>query len=293
MDKKEEKKEEDAKKDEGVGSAGEGQIEAILTKILERMDAQDARIDAMAKKDEGEIPDQELSMDASEKGKTEEEEEEHEASKLKKEGESEEKKIEKEEEMRDAKKDEKREKNGEFEKSDKKDAKKDEKMDSSRENLLLKAQIAAMQQKFNQFTRELTPEERDQLGSAQRRADSVFQMLGEDCPAPLAGERPISYRKRLAARIQKYSDRFGSVKLDSIDGTVYDEVERNLYEDAKAKATSVVHAGSGKLIAIREPDASGMRITTRYIGDSKAGLVGFSAPGVTVRINRDLISKGK
>jgi hypothetical protein len=170
----------------------------------------------------------------------------------------------------------------------------DEKMDSlKKDNLLLKAKLASMEQKFSHFTRELTPEERDQLGSAQRRADSVFQMLGENAPAPLAGERPISYRKRLASKIQKHSDKFKEVKLDSIDGTVYDEVERNIYEDAKSAASKVVNAGSGKLIAIKELDSTGTRTITRYVGDSRAGLAPFSARGVTVRINRDLISKGK
>lgn len=276
----EEKPKEEVKKD-SEGST----VEELLGKIMERIDAQDKRLDAMSKESrkdgDGEnMPTEQLD---GAKGETENQGEH----KIEEKSE-EEKEAERKEQER-MKADEQRVKDDAA-----REGKVDEKMDSlKKDNLLLKAELASMQQKFSHFTRELTPEERDQLGSAQRRADSVFQMLGENAPAPLAGERPISYRKRLASKIQKHSDKFKEVKLDSIDGTVYDEVERNIYEDAKSAASKVVNAGSGKLIAIKELDSTGTRTITRYVGDSRAGLAPFSARGVTVRINRDLISKGK
>ena len=284
----EDKENKEEKKDDAESGTTE-----LLKKIMERLDAQDKRLDAMSKKDGENEPTEELKMDSEKeeaaKRAEKEGEKEH---KLEKEAEKEGEKEHKEEEK--MKSDEKREKDGEFEKDAKKDAKHEEKMDSlKKDNLILKAKLASMEQKFSNFTRELTPEERDELGAAQRRADSVFQMLGENLPAPLAGERPIAYRKRLAARIQKHSDKFKETKLDSLDGAIYDEVERNIYEGAKTAASSIVHAGSGKLIAIRELDATGTRYRTRYVGDSKAGLAPLSARGMTVRINRDLISKGK
>ena len=297
---------EEEKKEERHDDAESGTTE-MLKKIMERLDRQDERIEAMDKKgrkDEKEekenkpTPELELDSEKEEAAKRAEKEGEEER-KLEKKAEKEGEKEHKEEEK--MRSDEKREKSGEFEKEDKKDAKKDkkdnkdeEKMDSlKQDNILLKAKLASMEQKFSNFSRELTPDERDQLGAAQRRADSVFQMLGENCPAPMAGERPIPYRKRLVARLQKHSDRFKEVKLDAIDGAVYDEVERNIYDDARSVASKVVHAGSGKLIAIRELDSTGTRTITRYVGDSKAGLAPLSARGVTVRINRDLISKGR
>ncbi len=287
---------EDKEKKEEKNDDAESGTTELLKKIMERLDAQDKRMDAMSKRDEtdGEnMPTSELELDSEkEEAARRAEHEGEEEHKLEKEAEKEGEKEHKEEEK--MKSDEKREKNGEFEKDAKKDEKKEEKMDSlKKDNLILKAKLANMEQKFSNFTRELTPEERDELGAAQRRADSVFQMLGENLPAPLAGERPISYRKRLASRIQKHSDKFRETKLDSLEGAIYDEVERNIYEGAKSAASKVVHAGSGKLIAIRELDATGTRYITRYIGDSKAGLAPLSARGMRVRINRDLISKGK
>ena len=287
----EEKPKEEVKKD-SEGST----VEELLGKIMERMDAQDKRLDAMSKESRKDGDGENMPTEQLDGAKGEAEKDGEEEHKLEEEAEKEgEKEHKAEEKMRD---DEKRKKDGEFDAKARKDSEKegkvDEKMDSlKKDNLLLKAKLASMEQKFSHFTRELTPEERDQLGSAQRRADSVFQMLGENAPAPLAGERPISYRKRLASKIQKHSDKFKEVKLDSIDGTVYDEVERNIYEDAKSAASKVVNAGSGKLIAIKELDSTGTRTITRYVGDSRAGLAPFSARGVTVRINRDLISKGK
>lgn len=278
------------KKEERNDDAESGTTE-ILKKIMERLDAQDKRLDAMSKKDEsGEnMPTEELSMDSEEEAAKRAEQEGEEEHKLEKEAEKEGEKEHKEEEkMRSDGKEPRKEEDS------KKDKKDEEKMDSlKKDNLILKAKLASMEQKFSNFTRELTPSERDELGTAQRRADSVFQMLGEVVPSPLAGERPISYRKRLASRIQKHSDKFSDTKLDSLDGAIYEEVERNIYESAKSKASQSVHAGSGKLIAIRELDATGTRTITRYVGDSKAGLAPLSARGVTVRINRDLISKGR
>ena len=300
----------EAKEDRKDEEGGGGQIEALLTRILERMDAHDERMDRLEKRDrkdeapeeheeegkkieevekahekEGEEMEKEDSRrDESEREKGEEEE--HEAGKELEKGR-------KEMEKEDRKDGEPRIAGGEFDAKRDMVDRKDARMDSlKRDNLLLKAQLSDMRSQFKNFTRELTPEDRDQLAQAQKRADSVFQMLGEPLTAPLAGERPTAYRTRLAKKLQKHSSRFKETRLDAIqDRATFDEVERNIYDDAKASALKPSVPGSGRLIPITETDMTGTRKITRYIGDSKAAWKPFMAKGHVLKINQDTIAR--
>lgn len=159
-----------------------------------------------------------------------------------------------------------------------------ERMDSqSRENADLKAKLEAMNARITSLTTPLSVSDRDALSAAQARWDSVAQMLGDSIPAPLHGESPIAYRQRLASRFQRHSDKFKGIRLDSLDGVVFDTVEEQIRMDAQAYARSPSVSPNGKLIPIVRRDEAGRQIT-EYSGDMNAWLGFFKHQGQGVRL---------
>jgi 8-oxo-dGTP pyrophosphatase MutT (NUDIX family) len=159
-----------------------------------------------------------------------------------------------------------------------------ERMDAqARENADLKAKLEAMNARITSLTTPLSVSDRDALSSAQARWDSVAQMLGDSIPAPLHGESPIAYRQRLAARFQKHSDKFKGIRLDSLDGVVFDTVEEQIRMDAQSYARSPASSPNGKLIPIVRRDEAGRQIT-EYSGDMNAWLGFFKHEGQSVRL---------
>ena len=159
-----------------------------------------------------------------------------------------------------------------------------ERMDAqARENADLKAQIKAMNDRITSLTTPLSVTDRDALSAAQARWDSVAQMFGDSVPAPLHGESPIAYRQRLASKFQKHSEKFKGIRLDSLDGVVFDTVEEQIRMDAQAVAKSPAVMPAGKLIPIIRRDEAGRQIT-EYSGDMDAWLGHFKHQGHGVRL---------
>ncbi|WP_320533657.1 NUDIX hydrolase [Robbsia andropogonis] len=154
----------------------------------------------------------------------------------------------------------------------------------AKENAALKAQIAAMEARMNVLSAPLSTSDRDALSAAQARADGVAQMFGDSASAPLAGESPVSYRKRLAAKFQKHSESMKGVKLDSVDGAAFDLIEDRIYADAQSAALKPEALPAGRLIAINRQE--GGRTITEFKGDMDAWLGGFKASGAVVKFNR-------
>lgn len=151
------------------------------------------------------------------------------------------------------------------------------------DNADMKKQIDAMNARLQALTTPLSATDRDQLSAAQARWDSVAQMFGDSVPAPLHGESPIAYRQRLAAKFQKHSEKFKGIRLDSLDGVVFDTVEEQIRMDAQAVARSPEVMPAGKLIPIVRNDEAGRQIT-EYSGDMDAWLGYFKHQGHGVRL---------
>lgn len=157
--------------------------------------------------------------------------------------------------------------------------------DAARENADLKKQLVALQSQVSGLVKPLSATDRDALALAQSRADSVAQMFGDSVTAPLNGENPVAYRKRLAMKFQKHSLEMKDVKLDSLDGAAFDLVENKIYADAQGAALSPAALPAGRLIPIVRKDSAGREITT-YAGDMDGWLSTFKAPGAVVKFNR-------
>ena len=170
--------------------------------------------------------------------------------------------------------------------------KKDSRMDSlAKENAILRDRLASVEVGVKSLSRELSHEEKDALAMAQSRADSLFLSLNEKLTAPLFGESPTSYRKRLASRLQKYSPKLKDVKLDSIsDAATFEILEREIYADAAAASSSPAFLPEGKLFPEKITDFAG-RVCTKYRGDIKAAFSPWVQRSVPFRVNTALTSK--
>ena len=196
--------------------------------------------------------------------------------------EREEKKAERED-RRDAKREDCREdrkdarrKDSEHEEREREDAKRAD--SQARENADLKRQIAAMHARIERVLKPVGTEDREALARAQARADGMARMFGDSVTPPLAGETPIEYRKRCAAKFQKHSEAAKGLRLDSMDEATFGLIEERIYNDAQDAVRKTVGVGTGRLVEIQERDSSG-RTITRYDGDPRATWAPFMDHG--------------
>ena len=236
--------------------ADEDKVPAWADALVKRFDAIEAkekeRADAEEKK-EKERADAEEAEKAKLKGETSEEA----------------KKVEEEEERKERKDSEEEKKREE------------EKADSAKVIAGMAAQIEALNAKLQP----LSNADRDALSVAQAKADRVAQMFGDSVNAPLYGESPISYRKRLAEKFKAHSKDFAEIKLDSLDGATFDIVEAKIYADAQTAALAPASgAGRGRLMPIVTKENG--REITRYSGDPMAWMAPFISPSVGIAINK-------
>lgn len=123
----------------------------------------------------------------------------------------------------------------------------------------LESQLAELRAK----TADRSVEDREELARAQSRADSVAMALGETAGiAPLMGESLFNYRKRIASRFAKFSDRFKSVDVSSIgDSELFKPVEDSIYADALAYSKAPPIA-EGSVHMIESRDEAGRMVRT-------------------------------
>lgn len=279
---------------EETAMSDEEKVPAWADELGKRLDAACSRLDAieagrkdsfegLEKKVEGEGYDKEAAEKiagkvAAEKGETGKREDESEAEKA---GASEERDEHKAvEEVKAAEKEGEAERHAE-EKHDSEDCKMDA---QARENAELKRRIADMDARMTRMLRPLSADDRDELARVQKRADSLAQMFGDSITPPLAGETPIEYRKRMAAKFQKYSDSTKGIKIEALDEKSFGVIEDRIFSDAQAAAASPSNVPEGKLFAIKSQDAAG-RTITQYHGSPKAWLKPFMAKSVSLRFS--------
>ncbi len=182
----------------------------------------------------------------------------------------------KDEEAPDDKKEENKEEQAEKEET-KPDAKR---MDAaSKEAAELRAQLAELTKIVKHLTVETTAEDRDLLAAAQSRADAVAGMFGNKVDAPMSGETPLAYRKRLLNRFKKHSARFKDEKFDFHNGATLAAVEDIIYNDAITAARSPDETSvAGRLIPLQERDSAG-RLITKFAGDPLSWMLPFMSGG--------------
>jgi hypothetical protein len=131
-----------------------------------------------------------------------------------------------------------------------------------------------------QLTEEPTMSSQSDFAAAQIKANRVANAYGDSAPPPLAGERLLDYRARLATQYKRFSKAFQNSDLHKIgDASAMSGIEDAIYNDAMTEARHPTSASvaPGQLRAITTMDASNRPIT-RYHGDISAFMDQFNAP---------------
>lgn len=161
----------------------------------------------------------------------------------------------------------------------------------AKENADLKRRIAEMDARMTRLMQPLSANDRDELALIQKRADSLAQMFGDSITPPLAGETPIEYRKRMAAKFQKYSDSTKGIQIEKLDSASFNVIEDRIYTDAQSASTAAEAMPAGRLFPVHSTDRAG-RTITKYHGDPKAWMAPFMAKGLSVRIADSATRRG-
>ncbi len=141
----------------------------------------------------------------------------------------------------------------------------------------LQAEVKALRARTSGLETMPSRDDLDALAAAQARADSVYSALGEKVLPPLHGEKPIAYRRRVAAKIQHHSQQFAKAALDMLDPATFEAVENSIYADAMTAAMSPASAPAGGLRPVVRNDGMG-HIITEYVGDNAHFLSRFRPP---------------
>lgn len=251
--------------------------EAVLNKILERLDSLESKVDAKHDMSHNKL-DKDMMADsacdkADESLSAEEKEEVKEECKEEIEG-----AHHVADSYEEAKADSKEE-------DEPKEEEKEVKDDSARADskiLELEEKIAALQSKMT----ERTVEDREELAKAQSRADSVAMALGETSGvAPVMGESVFAFRKRLASRFAKFSSRFKDVDINGIrDEKLFSPIEDAVYADSMAYAKAPPVA-EGTVHMVESRDDAGRMIRTPSANSDPRAWMDMFANGAKFRGN--------
>lgn len=97
-------------------------------------------------------------------------------------------------------------------------------------------EVKALRRELAEMKKAMAPtyDDREEIAQAIHRADSVFMALGEPNKVThVPGESSFAFRKRIAAKLSKYSDRFKAVDISKIaDKALFAPIEDAIYADS-------------------------------------------------------------
>lgn len=254
-------------------SDGDTKLLDAIQAACDRMDAVGSRMDAMeenfrrmdserkdsAKKDEDE-KEEDKKADADEDEKKEEPKADEDE---KKEEEGDAKKV-----AADAKKDSEEEEKEEV----KADAHADHAPITRAEAAQLRSDLAALQRRAPAI---ISDADRERLANIQADADPVFQAFNDRAPAPMDGETPLAYKRRLAGKMQKHSPTWDGKRLSAIaDESILDVAVNTIYADSLAAARRGTDIPVGQL-RMRTTQSGGHTIN-EFDGESPAWINQFA-----------------
>ena len=143
---------------------------------------------------------------------------------------------------------------------------------SRAEARLLQAQILALSERAPQI---ISDADRSRFASIQEQADPVFQAFGDRAPAPMDGETPMQYKRRLGGKMQINSDKYKDARLSSIsDETLLDTVIADVYADSLVAARRGADVPMGALRMITKQ--SGGHTINEFVGDTESWMNSFA-----------------
>ena len=149
------------------------------------------------------------------------------------------------------------------------------------------AEIEALKAQLGKVAKMPTIEERNEIGKARRRADSVYSALNRDVPEVLPGESPLAYRRRLADGLKDLSPTLKKANVDALPGDVFGLTEERIYADALEASKSPANIKPMELRAHKYQDEATGHMITEYHGDPISWMQTFMAPGARLNIDKN------
>lgn len=149
------------------------------------------------------------------------------------------------------------------------------------------SEINALKAQLGKVAKMPTIEERNEIGKARRRADSVYSALNRDVPEVLPGESPLAYRRRLADGLKDLSPTLKKANVDALPGDVFGLTEERIYADALEASKSPANIKPMELRAHKYQDEATGHMITEYHGDPISWMQTFMAPGARLNIDKN------
>jgi hypothetical protein len=259
---------------------GGKRLDARMDAMEENFKRADARMDAMSKKDEDEEEEEKKDRKDARKDGEEEPEMKGEPKQVAadKRKDSEDEKSEEKKDRKDARKDD-------DDMMDRKDARKDSEDEEKKEGevkdsqYMTKAEAAALRAQIAELSARapaiLSTADRERFARIQEQADPVFQAFNDRAPAPLDGETPTQYKRRLGGKLQAHSPKWKDSRLSAVsDEAMLDTVLADIYADSMTAARRGVEVPRGTLRAIERQ--SGGHTIIEYQGDADSWMNSFA-----------------
>jgi len=144
------------------------------------------------------------------------------------------------------------------------------------------SELAEMKAKLARLEpRSRSDSDAQRFATIQEQADVAFQAFSDKAPAPMAGETPMDYKRRLAGRMQKHSTRWAEKPLNAVsDEALLDVIVGDIYNDSLSAARMGAAVAPGELRELTHRSAAGHTVTT-FEGDASSWMDTFA--GHTMR----------
>lgn len=130
----------------------------------------------------------------------------------------------------------------------------------------IRADITAIHARAPQI---ISDSDRERFASIQEKAEPVFQTFGDRAPAPLEGETPTQYKRRLGTKMQSHSLRWKDARLSAIaDDNILDVALDQIYADAISIGRRGADVPAGNLRP-RETRTAAGHTRIEWAGDTK------------------------
>ena len=116
--------------------------------------------------------------------------------------------------------------------------------------------------------------DRERFAVIQEQADPAFQAFGDRAPAPLDGETPTQYKRRIGAKLQANSPKWKDSRLSAVsDDIMLDTILSDVYADSIAAARLGADVQPGHLREVSRQ--VGGHIINEFVGEPSSWMDGF------------------
>jgi hypothetical protein len=109
----------------------------------------------------------------------------------------------------------------------------------------------------------------------QEQADNLLRLHNQSAPRAMDGENLVSYKRRLASKVQQVTPNLKDINLNDARGSAFDLLQKQIYDEARREAIRPTTIPKGEMREMRKFDDTG-RPFYEWQGSPKAWLGDFS-----------------